>query len=224
MQVKVRTKKPTKLAFVGYDASKRNTYYFARDMQIYGEQTVNFPMPQTPAVLTLKVLDKSGWGNNVEVVKIDIKPMADKTAGLAPNVRSFVKFAQAFSAKAGYLSQGFYLSKDEKYIIWLKKNIDNSGTPAKINRRTGVIKVSIEAIQKYTVPMRMFILLHEYMHYYHQTKNEFKADDGALRMYKQLGYPKSEGNYAMTKIFSDTPMARQRAKRMHQIFKEGKAA
>ena len=221
LTIEVKTPQPTKVTFVGFDASKPNTYYFAREKTIYGTEKVNFRMPQSPEQLTIRVDKRDNKnGNFVNVVDVKMKNLPSKTVAYDKGVYPFIKFAQSFAAKAGYLGEGFYISNDEKYVIWLKDHLDDSGTPAKVNRRTGIIKVSTQAVKKYTVPMRMFIVLHEFYHWYYKTKSEFKADGGALRTYLQMQYPKSEGNFAMTKIFIDSPMAWKRTEIMDKMFKQ----
>ena len=37
----VSASQPIKLAFIGFDASKRNTYYFARELTISGKKTIS---------------------------------------------------------------------------------------------------------------------------------------------------------------------------------------
>jgi len=218
----VSTTQPIKLAFIGYDASKKNTYYFARELTINGKKTIQFPMPQAPGVLTIDVMNRyNDYGNVINILDAKALPLPSKMVAFPKGMDSYVKFAQSFAEKAGHINAGFYVSKDENHIIWMKPVIED-GSPAKVNRRTGLVKVDINKFKKYTVPMRMFVLLHEFWHFWGKTKNEFEADRGALNMYMQLQYPKSEGNYAMTKVFTDTPMARRRAEQMHKIFKNSK--
>jgi hypothetical protein len=118
------------------------------------------------------------------------------------------------------MQPGFYVSKDENYMIWAKPHLDDDGTPARVNRRTGVVKFNLSKMKDYTVYMRIFIGLHEFFHYALQTTDEVKADMGALKVYLSMGYPKSEANYAMTKVFDNSPSAIKRVEILDNYIKE----
>jgi hypothetical protein len=77
-------------------------------------------------------------------------------------------------------------------------------TPARINKHTGIIQVSKKKFLKYTIPMRMAILLHEFSHYYLNTniKNETEADLNALIIYLGLGYPRIDAYNVFTTVFA----------------------
>jgi hypothetical protein len=205
---------------MGGDSSKENTYYFAREKKVMGEELLEFPMPMTPNVLTIEIEKlQNTYGGNFSIVEVKAVELASSLAVFPTGTYDFAQFAMRFSLKAGYLKSDFYVSKDENHVIWYKNNIDTSGTPAKINRRTGVVKVAVDRFRKYTIPMRVFILLHEYYHWRFATTDEVKADMSALRTYLQLQFPKSEANYAMTRIFPDTPFSRMRAQKMDEYIK-----
>ncbi len=135
------------------------------------------------------------------------------------DVLPFIVFAKKFVQQSGYKEAGFFIDDTETYLIWYKNTLEPEGTPAKVNRRTFLMKVSRAKFIGYTIPMRFFIILHEFFHWYYQTTNEIKADTAALSIYLSLKFPMSEANYAMTKIFSDTPEARQRAEVMSKMIK-----
>lgn len=221
MYITVKTNVPTNLSFVGLDTSKKNTVYFKREKKLSGgEERIEFPMPQSPNNLTIDINTLGGgMGGNFTITKVEIVPLSNIIISLPKNTKDFISFIQSFCEKAGELPEDFYISKNSEFAIWFKPNIDTSGTPAKVNRRTGVIKVSMKDFVKYTIPMRMFILLHEYFHWYYGTEDEFKADSNGLRVYLQLKYPKSEANYAMTKVFTDSKFSRERMAQMNDIIK-----
>lgn len=80
-------------------------------------------------------------------------------------------------------------------------------TPARIHEKTGIIEVSKRQMLRYTVPMRMAILLHEYSHVYRNRnkRSETEADINALKIYLGLGYPVYEARQAFLKVFIGTP-------------------
>lgn len=212
---------------MGYDAdlaNKPNTFYFAREQRVTGEIPLEFPMPMTPMQLTIDInaggySGAGGYGGGFSVLDIKVEELPSRMAVFQPGTYEFAKFVMKFCEQAGYLKTNFYISNDEDHVIWFKDRIDTSGTPAKVNRRTGVIKVSVEKFRHYTIPMRIFILLHEYYHWKYATTDEIYADMGALRTYIQLQFPKTEANYAMTKIFPDTPFSRMRAAKLNEYIK-----
>lgn len=89
-------------------------------------------------------------------------------------------------------------------VLWVKKNLDGDKTPARVNRRTGLIKINLEEFLKFPVFIQIFILLHELIHYKDQTTDETRCDLGALRIYLGMMYPKSSANYAMTRVFDNS--------------------
>ena len=228
----VKAQHPISLALVGFDAGKSENpnrfCYFAREIKIDKgnfpqERKIELMLPQAPEKLTVEVSQLSGtyFGEGaVKITGLETKPLQGGSLILFPKGSyEFVKFIQKFAEKVGDRSDGFFVSKDENYIIWLKPSVDTTGTPAKINRRTGVMKVDSTQFHKYTIPMRIFIMLHEFFHWKKNTDDEIQADTGALKLYLALKYPKSEANYAMTKVFSDNAYSRQRMDVMDKIIK-----
>jgi hypothetical protein len=80
-------------------------------------------------------------------------------------------------------------------------------TPARIGHNTGIIEVAKAKFDKYTVPMRMMILLHEYSHKYRNPKigleisNEIGADINALYIYLGLGFSKIDAICVYANVF-----------------------
>ena len=129
-------------------------------------------------------------------------------------IRKFVKFAEEFSAKAGYISAkgSVYTSDDGQFRIdYLDDIIGDNGkslkTPARISRNQGIIEVSKLKFSKYSVPMRMAILLHEFSHFYLNSDmaNETEADLNALIIYLGLGYPRIDAYNVFTQVFHTSP-------------------
>lgn len=210
-----------KVGFLGTDTSKKDTYYFARTKTVKGKTIIEFPMPIAPKILTIDLSVPEGkFGSYINVTDIKVKEFVNpKVVAFPKDTLEFYNFLKRFCEKAGYIKPGFYTSKDENFVIWAKPHLDDDGTPARVNRRTGVIKMNLSKIKDYTIPMRMFIGLHEYFHYAYQTTNEVKADMGALKVYLDAGFPKSEANYAMTKIFDNSKAAVQRVSVLHNYIK-----
>ena len=94
-----------------------------------------------------------------------------------------------------------------KYFTIISDNGRISSTPARIGHSTGIIEVSKTHFDKYTIPMRMAILLHEYAHKYLNPlsnlpiSDEIGADINALYIYLGLGYSKVDAIYVFINVF-----------------------
>lgn len=210
------------ISIVGYDATKENTTYFAKTVNIKSRnQVIELPMPISPEKLTLVIEQSNGaYGSYINVDNFTVTDLPQRNTLFPEKTMEFYNFLKTFAKKAGYIQPGFYVSKDENYMIWAKPHLDDDGTPARVNRRTGVVKFNISKMKEYTVFMRVFIGLHEFFHYALQTTDEVKADLGALNVYLSMGYPKSEANYAMTKVFDNSPSAIKRVEILDNYIKQ----
>jgi hypothetical protein len=181
---------------------------------------VEIPMPITPKKLILEVNPENrSFGSYINIFDMVVLDLPTTTAVFPPKTMEFYNFLKKFAKEAGYIEPGFYVSKDENYLIWAKENLDGDGTPARVNRRTGVVKMNLSKLREYTVYMRIFIGLHEFFHYALQTTDEVSADMGAARVYLGMGYPRSEANYSMTKIFDNSPAALKRVEILDNYIK-----
>ncbi len=126
--------------------------------------------------------------------------------------KEFVEFAQPFCYNLSNLSPKKYQSKEGMFEIELLPEIINSkgnvlSTPARIDVNSGLIQVSKKQFKRFTIPMRMIVLLHEFSHVYlnKNSKDETEADLNALDIYLSLGYPPIEGHQAFLETFKGRP-------------------
>lgn len=164
--------------------------------------------------------------------------------------RNFVEFGQEFSEDASIISSGnhkipysIYKSADGRLRIDYHDSLydtrlfvtnkhtgqeirnPNYGrevtTPMRTNAETGVIEVSKKAILNYTIPMRFAILLHEYSHFYINSKpeDEEEADFNALLIFLSLGFSKISAYKAFCEVFkpADSPSNRIREKKIRHF-------
>jgi len=222
--VGVNTNSPEYLNVIAFDKDKPETIYINRNGEINGYREFELAFPITPNQMVLSITNRknnnpnSNQDKSFEIKKFEVKELKTCPLWTDNDIRNFVKFAQEFSANANLLSAGdykpsIYRSDDGKFCIdYYKKIRDKStgeivGTPARIGHNTGVIEVSKEDFAKYSVPMRMVILLHEFSHKYINPKlnrdigDEVSADINALNIYLSLGYPLIEAQYAFLKVF-----------------------
>lgn len=167
--------------------------------------------------------------------------------------REFVEFAQEFSKVASVISAGFgrtpnsiYRSSDGSlridyydvlfdprkmiYNHGLKKYVPNprygqpTTTSMRTNAETGVIEVSKRYTQGYTIPMLMMVLLHEYSHFYVNTRpeDEEEADRNAAVIFLCMGYSKIAAHAAFIEVFknADTPMNRERERKLFEFIEK----
>jgi|ERR1700741_2340609 len=221
IKFKVDIQKPQTITIVGSDPDHKNSVYFARTANVTKRgQYFEIPMPVSPKKLILEINpENKSFGNYVNIYDMVVENMPPVTTVFPAKTMEFYNFLKKFAKEAGYIAPGFYVSKDENYLIWAKENLDADGTPAKVNRRTGVVKMNLGKLRGYTVYMRIFIGLHEFFHYALQTTDEVSADMGALKVYLGMGYPRSEANYSMTKIFDNSPAALKRVEILDNYIK-----
>lgn len=217
LRVTLRASEPFDLAVRVFDPTKANTFYISRRIPFRadllehaeGERSFRLQFPQSPELLVLELTDRDFPGSEgFEVVDLQVERLPEPVLCDFPEIHRFAAFAEQFAARAGYTAPGFYDAPNHEYLIEYLPQITDVigrpiGTPARINRRTGRIQVSAAQFRRYTVPVRLFILLHERFHRVLNTRRERPPDRGAIRTYMELGYPGTEGLYAATKVFLD---------------------
>lgn len=226
---KVKTNGRQRIRIVARDLNKPNTVYGDRGRWINGEDVLEIKMPKSPTETQIIVYNESNpniaKGNDDKTFKVVLEPAELKTCPmfLSEKQRSFIKFAQEFSENAGILGADYnidgkvfpsiYGSDDGQFYIHYfdvirdKKTGNFVGTPARIGHDSGIIEVSKRDFMKYSVPMRMVILLHEYNHKYgnplvnRKISDESSSDILGLFMYLSLGYSEIEAHQAFLKVF-----------------------
>jgi len=181
---------------------KTKTPYFARKKNINGVETLEFPLPIAPKTLEIFV------EGNVKVKNLTSEPLQEPKITIKKADWDFFQHIFEFCKNFNTLKTGIYTDNQGRFPIVLSKNIKNRdtgkvmNTPARVSKATGQIEVSQEKFRRYTLPMRIFILLHERSHYTLQSSDELECDLQALQWYLGLGFPQTEAIYANTKIFS----------------------
>ena len=227
--VGVKTNSPECIALKASDGNKLPTYYVNRKGNVNGYREFELKFPQVPENLEIIVFNKR-FGNfkdkedpSFSITKFEAKELKTKPVWLSEGDRSFIKFAQWFSENASYLSASvmmngketpsIYRSDDGEFTFDFYNKIKDKSTgrrlntPARIGHLSGTIELSKEDFLKYSVPMRMVILLHEYSHKWknpedgNQIGYETGADINALNMYLSLGYSEIEAHQAFLYVF-----------------------
>ena len=212
------------------DPNRKNTYYTKRYSFVDGKDTFFVLMPQAPTECQVLVYNDSNGLMRadssfkvVELRKIDYNVRKPK---FSKKTSAFVKFAQEFSDECGYLSSStkgdIYRSNNGKFridyydLIRSHQTGERIKTPARISQRNGRIEVSAEQFRKFTIPMRMAILLHEYSHFYlnRNPSSEIEADLRGLNIYLRLGYPKIDIYNVFLNVFKTAPSERNKKRYM----------
>ena len=229
----IHSTRPMKIAIEAHDKLKPATYYYKTKGDINGNRRWNLVFPQSPNQMIVNVYDAKfksyqdyqrfadqSIRDSFSIVREEVLPLKTTPIWLSPEDLSFIKFAKRFSDNASIysatnpdLTPSIYRSDDGKYTIdYYNKILDRKtkqpvNTPARIGHQTGVIEVSKKDFLKYTVPMRMIILLHEYSHKWKnpasgvRIDNESGADINALYIYLSLGYSPIEAHQAFLYVF-----------------------
>lgn len=222
--IKVYAAKPMRVRIVVEELISKNpirvrpnTQYTNRACDINKGDKFYIRMPLSPEWSVISVYNektgntKSDPNLKVEFEKLELKKKINDIHRARPEVREFIKFAEWFSKKAGYLSSGrsVYLSPDNRFRIeYVDSILDENGrallTPARIGADDGIIEINAVQFRKFSVPRRMAVLLHEFAHVYINThpEKEIEADLNALLIYLGLGYPRIEAFYTFTRVFA----------------------
>jgi hypothetical protein len=175
------------------------TLYFDRKKRIKGKETMIFNLPLTPKTLVLE---------SNKMIKADKKTaLPPSNLKTEPENWAFFKHIFDIAQRLNGLGTGIYTDNQGRFPMVISEIIKNTegkplNTPARVSRLTGQIQISKQKFMRYSVPMRIFILLHEWSHYKLQTSNEIECDLQALEWHLGLGFSQVEAIYAQTKVFS----------------------
>lgn len=222
LEVNIETKGRVQVRLRVFDADRPKTFFTDRYMTIDGTKTLYVRMPLSPKISSVEITNRQTGGNDGIInFSVAIEPLEKKMdAGDFKNelIRSFVNFSQRFAFNSSYLNPNKrYLSDDNVFEIDYKDSITNRAgmpTPARIGSMTGVIQVNKAQFDKFSVPMRMAILLHEFSHFFlnKNMRSETEADLNALTIYLGLGYPRIEGYQAFLETFKGAPTMENQAR------------
>lgn len=223
VRIDVECANPVGLNIIAYNSDKPNTEYTNRNYVMESaRQTFFIRMPQSPKKTSLKITPKVKNALHFRDTKLkvyepilsDLYSQVKEKKWRNQQVSDFLKFAKYFCENAGILSanNSTYVSDCWKYRIdYLDAIRDINGkklaTPARISGDTGTIELCKPRFIKYTVPMRMIILLHEFSHFFlnKDISNELEADENAMLIYLGCCYPTIDGLLGFNEIFQTSP-------------------
>ena len=219
IRIRIKALFPFEMGIIAFDATKINTHYFRRKVlftkadfdkgKIYRD--IIIPMPFSPNTLSVELFDKNSDDDSAYIIeKFELEKMPEPILFADKAMHDYIEFAQNFCEKAGYAKSGFYHNPEHSFLIHYVPQITGQfgealATPARCHRVTGRIQVSMKQFRQFSIPVRMFIMLHERQHFTIPTREEKPADLAALKLYLDMGYPKIEAVYAATKVFRMHP-------------------
>lgn len=210
---------------------KRNSKYSDRNIFVEGKRTIELKFPYWKDQIFIGVANAQSPTDKefqVELIEADLQTYNIDMNG---QTKRFVKFAQQFTIQCGYTNVErslMFFSPDKEFKIryadFVRNPMDGQimNTPAAIGHNTGIINISKVKFDKYTIAMRMMIILHEYSHKYRNPKigleieNEIGADINALYIYLGLGYSKVDAICVFANVFlkAQTPSNIQRMRKI----------
>ncbi|MGN7988667.1 hypothetical protein ACTJKC_15065 [Pedobacter sp. 22226] len=90
-----------------------------------------------------------------------------------------------------------------KGITKITRVADLGATPARVNRRTGEMFLSIRHMKAMPKEHRLFVMLHEKAHVELQTTDEVTADAKAFKEYADLGYSLNQSVKVLTSVLNE---------------------
>jgi hypothetical protein len=217
LHVTITCKGTKRFRAFAHDSVKINSFYADRVIEVNETRTIYFSFPISPKSVIIGIInanDAEDTDYNFEIVE---KPLKTYNIWLDEETREFVQMAMGFSQRCGFEKPSprgtLYQSPDcyfnIKYYPAIKDFTSGQvlNTPARIGHNTGIIEVAAIKFIKYTIPMRMCILLHEFSHKYKNPKmnleisNEIGADINALYIYLGLGFSKIDAICVFANVF-----------------------
>lgn len=226
--IEIETDRPQTLYIIARDLKKPFTYYYRRKVTVNGVRHFNLKMPVSPPLLSITIKSVNHPNMPLEeeqkifkIINFEPKTIKKNPIWLTELDREFLDFAKRFSENASIYSSGkdqphIYRSDKGNFVIDYYHDIKDrttgarAKTPARIGHETGIIEVSKRCMLKYTVPMRITILLHEYSHKFKNPQikrditDETGADINALRIALSDGFSESEVLKAFGTVFKNS--------------------
>lgn len=212
--LKVYAGEKARLRMVGFDSNKPNTKYFdtgygSKKEPFKGTETFYINCPMSPPVMHVNVYNAfNGSDKNVILKDLWVERLEPDEQDMTDYTRGFINHLLWFAENAGSLParEEPYESEDGKYLIvysdYLTVNGQKLDSPARIGHETGVVEFAASYIRNLSIPIRVQIGLHEWMHHARDTRQEEKADKVAIKYYKAMKFPDVEAIYAFTEVFN----------------------
>lgn len=229
--ITISAKTPSRFRVCAED-TKPNSKYADRTIDVSGERTIYLSFPVSPKQIILTVEPTSALSDRDYDINIEFKPLKKYEIWIDKDTERFLDLAVPFSQFCGFKQPGkngkFYQSSNKEFVLhYMQEIIDYQtgkilNTPARIGHTTGKIEIAANSFNKYTVAMRLMILLHEFSHKWKNPKmglpisHEIGADINALYIYLGLGFSKIDAIYVYSHVFL-AAQSDENKKRMRKI-------
>lgn len=221
LNIEVFTDSPENIRLIVSDSEHKFTKYVDRRRIVDGLETFKIGLPIAPKKAIIKVANEVQKGvyayGGFRIEDVYSTTLPTRTFCINQNnskIRKFLPFIQKFCARAGYLEAGgqsYYDPSKTFNIKYFNELRAKSGrvltTPARVHAKTGQMEISAEFFRKYTIPMRLAVMLHEFSHFYvnDDIDNEIEADLNGLAMYLSMGYPRISAFNSFVQVFKSAP-------------------
>jgi hypothetical protein len=217
LYVTIKCAKAKKFRIWAEEFQKRNSKYADREIVVEGERTIHFNFPVSPQSLFVGVLNCENPDDKDFSVDLQEQDLTTYNIWIDSETADFLSLAVPFSQISGF-SQGteqgrVYTTADKEFtikyfdVIRDQQTRQPMSTPARIGHKSGIIETAKVKFDKYTIPMRLVILLHEFSHKYKNPKigldirDETGADINALYIYLGLGFSKIDAICVFANVF-----------------------
>lgn len=224
LAITIESKEPVRMRLLAVDPNKPATKYVDRQGDVRGSRTFYMHFPVSPKHLKIIIYNSAmgdmpfGDDPTYTIKEVKVEKLKQYNVWWNQDTKNFYKFAVHFAENASILSAGnrkphIYRSDDGKFTIDYYNNIVDKktgkllSTPARIGHTTGIIEVSKTKFMRYSVPMRIIILMHEFAHKFLNPKLDRKieyetgADIQALYVYLGKGWSPVEAHKAFLQVF-----------------------
>tara|TARA_E500000331_G_C17228859_1_gene701656 strand:- start:338 stop:1087 length:750 start_codon:yes stop_codon:yes gene_type:complete len=218
------------LRLIVEDANNEETMLTNRTCLVNTEKTYYVRIPMSPDIARIELFSEDGDSDKFDIEDISVQQLPTDYSDSNFNkdeVKSFINFAEEFSYYAGSIpADAEYESDDGVFTISYLTNIKSNGqvvaTPARVSQNDGLIEVSKSDFLRYTIPMRMAILLHEFAHFYLNDvmEDEVEADKNSLGLYLGMGYPRIDAYNVYLDVFENSPseLNKERYEELNKLF------
>lgn len=205
-KITVKSEGKSRIYIMGYDKNNPKRVYINRFHTITGTKTFVLPVPLSPSIIIFAI---KGEGDNFSIVKYrkEILPIDLKEINYNKELATYIDFIFSYVRRSHKIDDGtILLSDNKKYMIVVSDRIEGVNTPCRIHEDKKFIEIDKEKFTKYTIPVQILYLLHEFAHLYRNKvkSSEKQADHNGAKIYKALHFPRVEALNGYAYLFTHT--------------------
>jgi hypothetical protein len=217
LRITVKCDGKKKFRIYASDYGKANSKYADRIIEVDNERNIFFSFPVSPKTLGIVAFNVDNPEDKDFSVDLMQMPLKSYNIFIDNETERFLKLAIPFCQVSGFKTPpptgAIYQANDGEFTIKYLPQIRDYktgqvyNTPARIGHNSGIIEIAKSKYDKYTIPMRLMIILHEYSHKYRNPKigleiqNEYGADINGLYIYLGLGFSKIDAICVFANVF-----------------------